>query len=391
MSYPDYEKQPLRSTPAIPPEQVKQILAHLPSSVSPSDTTLPVPPLEFLQAHFEAIPTNLLIAFDDPVTTSRDRSRIKQVKARRMAFAYGPDMGIGGTKSTRLDRGGIPLKPYNKPRELTAQEGWRRWPLLWESLGGDPLGPKSISGTAEDQHDVGTGQGSGQPDSSLLPSIRNNQAFAESSGNTGGPSWRMRDESAWATSAFMPSTDPLATPSEAAEHRKSVLQVNKLGHFLASLEEEREWEDVRDAKRTERRFNQEQDAKKEEFEDSSDEEVEEGEAAVVIEVDDDQQRVIAKFERRLLELFLDGLDVSSRSHHRAPWCEWKLYTDALPMAYHQTIPYGPIDFEPPVVENKLMVQDEEDAYFDQEDAVDLSSSVNDRPANSGLAEGEYDY
>lgn len=44
--------------------------------------------------------------------------------------------------------------------------------------------------------------------------------------------------------------------------------------------------------------------------------------------------------------------------------------------------------------NKLVIQDEEDRYFDDEDEVDLSTSDSkdkDKAETGGLAEGEYDY
>lgn len=135
------------------------------------------------------------------------------------------------------------------------------------------------------------------------------------------PSFRMREESTWANQDFMPFTSDsnsdvnsstnANTDTAQAERRKRVLQVNKLGKFLAELEEEREWEDMRDAKRLERRSNQEEEAGKEEFEESSDEEEEEEDPRLVGLPAENQEEVRVLFERRLLELFLDGLDVSS--------------------------------------------------------------------------------
>jgi hypothetical protein len=60
----------------------------------------------------------------------------------------------------------------------------------------------------------------------------------------------------------------------------------------------------------------------------------------------------------------------------------------------QTLDYASIDFEPPSTTNKLVIQDEEDRYFDDEDEVDLSTSDSkdkDKADTGGLAEGEYDY
>jgi hypothetical protein len=265
MSYPD-QARAVETIPTIPEPIVTQLLSHL---SLPLASTLPSTPIVFLKNNFNAIPATLLHAFDDPITTSRERSSIREVKARRMLFA---------------EPGGL------KIRQLTAEEGWRRWPLLWESFGGDPLGPKrrreEVFGfiTAFPARTLPTL--SGEPSSSKQPSE---------------PSFRMKDESTWASTEFMPIEE------SPAERRKQVLQVNKLGKFLAELEEEREWEDMRDAKRLERRRNEREDAEKEEFEESSDEEGEDPRAIGAIAEDQDEVRVL--FERRLLELFLDGLDV----------------------------------------------------------------------------------
>lgn len=100
--------------------------------------------------------------------------------------------------------------------------------------------------------------------------------------------------------------------------------VKKLGGLLRGFEEEREMEVVRERKRAERRL----DEVGEEFDSESDEEEEEDEEAVngggskenghatgvpsIVE-EEDQESVIKAFEKKLLELFVDGLDVSDRS------------------------------------------------------------------------------
>lgn len=101
------------------------------------------------------------------------------------------------------------------------------------------------------------------------------------------------EEAAWAESSFMKGT-------------AGNQQVRKLGGFLRLMEEEREAEEVRAAKRMERRLDQEG----EEFEEESDEE-ERDEANQRPQVAEDQHEVELAFEKRLLELFLYGLDVSS--------------------------------------------------------------------------------
>lgn len=141
------------------------------------------------------------------------------------------------------------------PPDLTASAGRLRWPLLWERMGGAANLP--------------------------LPSAR--------------------DEEAWVKDHFLPGT----------EGRQ---QVKKLGGFLRGLEEEREMDEMRAAKRAERRL----DSVGEEFDEESDEE-EEGlpggvsaAAARPIQgaVGENQEEVKQAFERKLLELFVDGMDVS---------------------------------------------------------------------------------
>ncbi|WVR04531.1 hypothetical protein IAU60_001537 [Kwoniella sp. DSM 27419] len=170
------------------------------------------------------------------------------------------------------------------PGFLTASEGRLRWPLLWERLGGDPFPP---------------------------------------------PSQGLEEEEDWVKEGFMRDVD-------------SSQQVKKLGGFLRLLEEEREAEGVRDAKRRERRM----DTEGEEFDEESDEEEEDlsgqGQNGNVDrpEIAEDQAQVTRSFEKRLLEIFLDGLD---------------------------TIDYALIDYNEPEGVDPIALRDAEDRYFDDEE------------------------
>lgn len=143
------------------------------------------------------------------------------------------------------------------PTHLRADSGRLRWPLLWERLGGSSLPP---------------------------------------------PSLEVEEEEDWVTEGFMPG-------KEGRQH------VKKLGGFLRGLEEERELEGVREARKVERRL----DDVGEEFDDESDEE----DLSVVARPagsssrvsEQDQDDVKKEFERKLLELFVDGLDVSQSRDH----------------------------------------------------------------------------
>jgi hypothetical protein len=87
----------------------------------------------------------------------------------------------------------------------------------------------------------------------------------------------------------------------------------RFGAFLRSLEEEEEAMDAVDARRREREFDRVETAKKEEFEDSDEEDEANGirTGNGTPSAGADVGEVIETFERRLLELFIDGLDVSS--------------------------------------------------------------------------------
>ncbi|WVQ69117.1 uncharacterized protein L199_007331 [Kwoniella botswanensis] len=179
-----------------------------------------------------------------------------------------------------------------KPNILGVSQSRLRWPLLWERLGGDPF--SAIN--------------------------ENSQSAIE--------------EEQWVSEGFM--NDPNSD-------REKNQQVKKLGGFLRVLEEERESENVRMAKRMERRL----DNQGEEFDDSDSDEDENGgqrngreTSGNRIEVKEDQKEVERVFEKRILEIFLDGMD---------------------------TIDYTSIDFHEPPGGDPIALQDEEDRYFDDEE------------------------
>jgi len=143
------------------------------------------------------------------------------------------------------------------PAELHADRGRLRWPLLWERMGGSSLPP---------------------------------------------PSADVREEERWVEENFLPG-------KENSQH------VKKLGGFLRGLEEEREMEGVVMARRAERRL----DDVGEEFDAESDEEDDEEISRNVRsgEVEEkDQADVRDAFEKRILELFVDGVDVGPGSQAR---------------------------------------------------------------------------
>ncbi|KAK4689813.1 hypothetical protein P7C73_g300, partial [Tremellales sp. Uapishka_1] len=128
--------------------------------------------------------------------------------------------------------------------------------------------------------------------------------------------------------------------------------VKKLGGLLREYEEEREMESVRERRRVERRLMEEG----EEFDESDDESpVESSQARPV--GGGDQEAIGKVFEKRLLELFVDGLD---------------------------TIDYDEIDFVEPTDGDPIKARDEEDAWFDDEEPSVTSS-------DGRLGTEEYDY
>ena len=137
------------------------------------------------------------------------------------------------------------------PTTLTAESARLRWPLLWERLGGSHLPP---------------------------------------------PTAEVEEEEAWVKDGFLPGEG-------------NVQHVKRLGGFLRGLQEEREMEEVRDAKRAERRL----DEQAEEFDSDSDDEAEQEsirERQVAMRGGEDQGVVRRVFEQKIMELFIDGLDVS---------------------------------------------------------------------------------
>lgn len=148
------------------------------------------------------------------------------------------------------------------PAFLSADAGRLRWPLLWERMGGSSLPP---------------------------------------------PSQALREEEKWVREKFQGGEQEGAN-GEVHQH------VKKLGGLLRDFEEEREMENVRERKRVERRMDEDG----EEFDSESDEEDDSnlgeakggaGKGQRVVE-DEDQEGVARAFEKKLVELFVDGLDVS---------------------------------------------------------------------------------
>jgi len=119
----------------------------------------------------------------------------------------------------------------------------------------------------------------------------------------------MQEEETWVKDRFL---GGLVEPSSGVDDKEVTQHVKKLGGLLRGFEEEREMEHVRERKRVERQLDQEG----EEFDSESDEEdgvggrignARIGPRAVENE---DQDEVARAFERKLVELFVDGLDVS---------------------------------------------------------------------------------
>ena len=138
------------------------------------------------------------------------------------------------------------------PPELCADRARLRWPLLWERMGGEARPP---------------------------------------------PSANVREEEEWVENSFLPG-------------KANSQHVKKLGGFLRGLQEEQEMEDVVMARRAERRL----DDVGEEFDEESDEEeFEEPPRRDPTEPvnEEEQAEIVIAFERRILEMFVDGLDVSA--------------------------------------------------------------------------------
>ena len=151
------------------------------------------------------------------------------------------------------------------PAFLSADAGRLRWPLLWERMGGSSIPTAASAG--------------------------------------------MQEEETWVKDRFL---GGLVEPSSGVDDKEVTQHVKKLGGLLRGFEEEREMEHVRERKRVERQLDQEG----EEFDSESDEEdgvggrignARIGPRPVEIE---DQDEVARAFEKKLVELFVDGLDVS---------------------------------------------------------------------------------
>lgn len=244
----------------LPPDLVEALTTHL--GTTPASTN----PLDVLSAHLASLPTDLA-AQVGAHTTAKERTRIPAIKARRVLYGTGsaPPSSSSSGPSTRLYAPGV-AAVSSPPPDLTAERGRQRWPLLWERLGGDPRPAESTAAQA--------------------------------------------DEHRWAGEGFMPGSDAF---------------VGRLGRVLAEDEEVREWEATRAARAAERRL----DEVGEEFDDSDDDD--EGDAGASAGANGrsngggglphlpytgtgaaDQAAVEREFEKRLLELFIDGLDVSWR-------------------------------------------------------------------------------
>ncbi|WWC67817.1 uncharacterized protein I206_101733 [Kwoniella pini CBS 10737] len=249
----------------------------------PITDVLPLQPLEFLNKYILNLPQSILKEFI--FLSPKQLTNLSIIKHRRLLY------------STKIP----------KPNFLLPNQGRLRWPLLWENLGGDPninLNDNSLNAIEEEQ---------------------------------------------WVSNKFM---NPISIINNDNDNRISGIEeaskrqhVKKLGGFLRVLEEERESESVRAAKRMERRLN----TLGEEFDDESDEEDIQPFSAynngVRVEIKEDQGEVERVFEKRILELFLDGLD---------------------------TIDYTEIDFIDPPDGDPIAIRDAEDRYFDDEEPSETS-------------------
>jgi len=113
------------------------------------------------------------------------------------------------------------------------------------------------------------------------------------------------DEEEWVKQSFMVTASASGSGGGGGtEVEVGKQHVRKLGGFLRGLQEEREWEVLLEAKKRESGMDQ-----GEEFDSESDEEG----ATVVgarVGVAENQDEVRRAFEKRLVEMFVDGLDVS---------------------------------------------------------------------------------
>lgn len=300
-------------------------------------TPLPDDPARLLAAHLDVLPGPLLRQLG-ALVPPRARARIPRIRQRRHVWAHPassspavPDALPSTARTARTAR--------SKPEELTAAEGRIRWPLLWEQLGGDPA---------------------------LVPDTA-----------------AQRDAVRWAETEFMP-----------GEQR----HVGRLARLMGEEEEVGAWRRAAQNRARERRLQ----AEGEEFDSESDDDGAEEpsassrgaramnggdgglNAAGLAQFADvvaanppagpgrtppqarSQAEVEAEFEKRLLELFLDGLD---------------------------TLDYDDIDFTP--AEDPIADRDREDRYFDDEAPSTAAGGVGnghgagDKAMENG--QGEYDY
>jgi len=184
------------------------------------------------------------------------------------------------------------------------------------------------------------------------------------------PSSGVEEEEEWVRDRFLGGHE-----REGGEMKQ---HVKKLGGLLRGFEEEREAEVVRERKRVERRLED----VGEEFDSESDEDevgpvngMSNDRGVPRIVEAEDQEGVKRAFEKRLLELFVDGLD---------------------------TISYDEVDFAEPPGGDTIALRDEQDRYFDEEEP---SRTPNGHELGRGLngaeegeeelarqnGKGEYDY
>lgn len=168
------------------------------------------------------------------------------------------------------------------------EEGGRRWGGLFARMGGG--GVHNHNGN---QNGTGNGPGPG-------PGTGNGNTTTETQQTERG-----RAESDWALSGFMPT------------HRPHVGRLNRL---LGAYEEEREGEELRDLRRGEREWERVREMEGEEFESSDDDDDEEQEDGGEEEEGLEGEELKRAFEKKVLELFLDGMDVSrlSQLHFGSP-------------------------------------------------------------------------
>jgi len=233
------------------------------------------------------------------------------------------------------------------PAFLSADAGRLRWPLLWERMGGSSIPPTA-------------------------------------------PSREVQEEESWVRDRFLgglqPQDDSTGETKEVTQH------VKKLGGLLRGFEEERELEHVRERRKVERQL----DEVGEEFDSESDEEDGAGgrigNARIgprVVE-DEDQEGVARAFEKKLVELFVDGLDVSLLATTGR----------AELMTQSEVVPYDDIDFTEPPEGDPIATRDAQDRYFDDEEASRtpnghdqgtrvVTNAPQGTPPQNGT--GEYDY